>query len=138
MSWTERQEVRTGAEIMVQVFFTEYRDYFNRLDGRNIARLWHAPSGVVEGGRVVWFDSADEIQRNHVELCERYRRSEFGSADFAVRNVVTLGDTATFAQLVWTLRRTDGSVWRRFGTGYQLVHVGDQSEIVLAVAHDVD
>ena len=66
MTWSERQEARTGAEIQVSVFFSEYRDHFNRLDGRGIARLWHAPSGVMEGTQVVWFDDADEIRRRGI------------------------------------------------------------------------
>lgn len=136
MTWSERQEARTGAEILVSVFFSEYRDHFNRLDGRGIARLWHAPSGVMEGTQVVWFDDADEIRRNHIALCERYRKTEFGSADFSVLRVVTMGENATFAHVWWTLRRSDGSVWRKFGTGYHLVHFEDHTEIVLAVAHE--
>ncbi|MFM8311422.1 MAG: hypothetical protein ACKOAZ_05915 [Ilumatobacteraceae bacterium] len=40
--------------------------------------------------------------------------------------------------LVWTLRRRDGAVWYRFGTGYQLMYSDDGARIVLAVAHGAD
>lgn len=127
-----------GWRTVAHLFFTEYRDHFNRLDGKSIARLWNVPSGVMEHDTVVFWDSAAKVEANLSALCERYRFSEFGTADFEILHIRPIGESAFFVHLVWTLRRRDGAVWYRFGTGYQLMYSDDGARIVLAVAHGAD
>lgn len=127
-----------GWRTVAHIFFAEYRDHFNRLDGKSIAKLWNAPSGVMEGQTVVLWDTRAKVEANHVALCERYRFSDFGSADFEIVHIRPIGDEAMFVHVIWTMRRRDGAVSTRFGTGYQMLYSEDGARIVLAVAHGVD
>ena len=98
-----------GWRTVAHIFFAEYRDHFNRLDGTSIARLWNAPSGVMEGQTVVLWDTRAKVEANHVALCERYRTSDFGSADFEIVHIRPVGDEAIFVHVIWTMRRRDGA-----------------------------
>lgn len=119
----------------VQGFFERYRDAFDRLDGDAVAALWHGQgSGIADSnagcGRLTWWPGTEPMRANHRALCEVYRRSGYGRAEFHIDQHVPMGDDHAFVRVHWTLLGRDGRVLQRFGTGYQLLR-GEQGPCVL-------
>lgn len=125
-----------------QAFFEAYRDAFNRLDGDAVANLWHGASGIADSrdgaGRLTWWPDDAPMRANHHALCEVYREAGYGGAEFQIEGHQPMGPDHAFALLRWTLRRTDGSVLQRFGTGYQLIRTAAGPRVLLATAFQED
>lgn len=124
-----------------QAFFEAYRDAFNRLDGDAVADLWHTPSGILQtragethATLTQWSEDAP-MRANHRALCELYRSSGYHRADFEVAEHTPLGPNSAFANVRWTLTRSDGSLLQRFATGYQLARMPQGPKVVLCVAY---
>ncbi len=132
-----------------QTFFDQYRDAFNRLDGDAVANLWHSSSGITDCpvasgvasessdlvARLTWWPDDAPMRANHRALCELYRKSDYGRADFELEAHVAMGPAHAFAHVRWTLRRRDGRLLQRFRTGYQLIKTANGPKVLLAVAH---
>ena len=124
-----------------QAFFEVYRDAFNRLDGNAVADLWHISSGVTDSAgpdaaaRLTWWSGDALMRANHVALCNVYRASDYGHADFQIEQHLPLGPNHAFVHLQWTLKRRDGSLLQQFHTGYQLLRTAQGPRVLLAVAH---
>jgi len=125
----------------VQAFFEGYRSAFDRLDGDAVADLWHVPSGIADsggpagGGRLTWWPDEAAMRANHHALCAHYRQAGYASASFNIDQCVPLGPDHAFARLQWTLRRADGSLLQRFGTGYQLLRTAQGPRVLLCTAY---
>jgi hypothetical protein len=124
----------------VLAFFRRYRRAFDRLDGDAVADLWHAPSTIADTApegtyaRVAaWSDDAP-MRANMHALCAHYRQSGYAGAEFELLDHLPLGHHQSFARLRWTLRRDDGAVLQRFGTGYHLVRAADGIRVLAAAA----
>jgi len=121
-------------------FFSRYRDAFNALDGDAVADLWHAGgSGIADSqggcGRLTWWPHDVPMRANHHALCAHYRQAGYASASFNIDQCVPLGPDHAFARLQWTLRRADGSLLQRFGTGYQLLRTAQGPRVLLCTAY---
>jgi hypothetical protein len=119
----------------VQGFFEHYRAAFDALDGEAVAGLWHTPSAITDSrGVTVWLDDAP-MRANHVALCGAYRAGGFDHAEFELLHHEALGPDHASAHLRWTLRRADGTVLQRFGTGYQLRRGARGPQVLLCTAY---
>ena len=127
-----------------QAFFEVYRDAFNRLDGDAVADLWNEPSGITDAAgpdaqpRLTWWANDAPMRANHRALCEAYRDSGYGRADFEIEQHQPLGRHHAFAHVHWRLQRADGSLLQQFHTGYQLMRTSRGPRVLLAVAHQED
>lgn len=122
-------------------FFEAYRDAFNRLDGDVVAELWHTPSAIAHtrdgephATLTQWTEEAP-MRANHRALCELYRRNDYDRAEFEITDHIALGPHHAFANLQWTLWRTDGSQLQRFRTGYNLARTPNGPKVVLCTAY---
>ncbi|MBN8510268.1 MAG: hypothetical protein J0L57_16880 [Burkholderiales bacterium] len=122
----------------VLAFFERYRAAFDALDGDAVADLWHSPSAISDARTdTVWLDDAP-MRANHRALCAAYRKGGYHRAEFALLQHEPLGPDHAFAHLRWTLRRADGSVLQRFGTGYQLRRTAAGPKVLLCAAYEED
>ena len=124
-----------------QLFFETFRDAFNRLDGNAVADLWHTSSGITDSAgpdataSLTWWPNDAPMRANHIALCDLYRSSNYGHADFHLERHLALGPNHAFVHLHWTLKRRDGSLLQQFHTGYQLLRSAQGPRVLLAVAH---
>ncbi len=123
-------------------FFEHYRDAFNRLDGDDVADLWHTPSSITDTrpgddiARVTtWVDDAP-MRRNMIALCEAYRAKGYGRADFEISGHFALGPNHAFTNVIWRLWHTDGSLLQEFRTGYQLLRSDRGLRVLVATAYE--
>jgi len=122
----------------VEQFFAAYQDAFNRLDGDEVAQMWHVPSGVTDRHTTTWWDDEAPMRANHRALCDIYRGLNYGRADHEITAFESLGDAHAFAHVRWTLRRQDGSILQQFGTGYHLIRGPQGPQVLLCTAYEED
>jgi hypothetical protein len=122
----------------VEAFFVAYRDAFNSLGCDAVAELWHVPSGITDRHTTTWWAEDAPMRANHRALCEIYSGLNYGRADHQITAFHPLGADHAFADVRWTLRRQDGSVLQRFGTGYQLVRGEHGPQVLLCTAYEED
>ena len=123
-------------------FFERYRDAFNRLDGDAVAELWHTSSGITDSkggiGQLTWWSEDAPMRANHRALCSLYRAEGYHHADFALVDCISLGARHAFANLHWTLWRSDGSLLQDFHTGYNLLRTPSGPKVLLVTAYEED
>ena len=122
----------------VMAFFDAYQDAFNALDGDAVAELWHVPSGITDSRSTTWWADDAPMRANHRALCDIYRGLNYGRADHQITAFHPLGANHAFADVRWTLRRKDGSILQRFGTGYQLIRGPRGPQVLLCAAYEED
>jgi hypothetical protein len=128
----------------VHQFFGRYQAAFNALDGDAVADLWCSASGIADTapsaavGRLTWWSDDAPMRENMRALCDVYRRNGFARCEWQVQDHVDLGANHSFANLHWTLRRTDGSVLQQFHTAYQLMRTDAGPKVLMATAYEED
>ena len=128
----------------VQAFFETYRAAFNRLDGDAVADLWHTPCAITNSrsgeaaARLTWWSDDAPMRANHRALCSLYRAEGYHHADFALVDCISLGAHHAFANLHWTLWRSDGSLLQDFHTGYNLLRTPSGPKVLLVTAYEED
>jgi hypothetical protein len=126
----------------VAAFFDCYCATFDTLDGDAVADLWHVPCAIASShaadthAAVTWWHDDAPIRANMHALCKVYRDSGYAHARFELLSVTPIGPHHAFADVAWTLARTDGSLLQAFRTGYQLMRSAQGLRVLMCVAHD--
>lgn len=119
----------------VQAFFDQYRDAFNRLDGREVSAYYDHPAMIVDDrGNHVFADGA-ALDANNVALCEVYARSGFLRADFRERAFVPLGQGFCVVDLAWKIECRDHSR-QEFNTSYSLARRDGKWKVAVVTAYE--
>jgi hypothetical protein len=106
----------------IRTFFNNYRDAFNRLDGRGVSDHYQTPSMISSSSGEGLFSTDAALLTNNVALCEHYRQAGFVRADYAVNHDLAQGNDFYFADLRWTIFKQDAlnESHESFNTSYQL------------------
>ena len=110
----------------IKQFFDNYRDAFNRLDGRGVSAHYHVPSMISSSASEGLFVDVDALIANNTALCEIYRDNGFVRADYAENTAIRQGDDFFLADFSWTIQWRDKPA-QQFNTTYQLVKRGAEN-----------
>ena len=118
----------------IHAFFDAYRDAFNRLDGRAVAALYAAPSGIVDETGYEHWPTLEHVERNMVALCGLYRKNGYVSATFQPASFIDQGPNCAIADVEWTIDWS-GREPSSFHTTYNLMRTADGWRVLLATAY---
>jgi hypothetical protein len=119
----------------IRAFFETYREAFNRLDGKAVARLYAVPSGIAADSGYKHWSSLEPIIENMANLCRLYADNGFVSAVFEPVAFINQGHDFAVADLSWSIARTRGLEPLRFKTTYNLMRTADGWRVFLSTAY---
>jgi hypothetical protein len=118
----------------IRLFFDQYREAFNLLDGKAVAQLYAVPSGIVSNSGYTHWPTFEPIRDNMVALCELYRQHGFSSARFEPGVFVPQGEDHAFADVSWQIERVGQEPWC-FNTSYNLLRTAQGWRVLLCTAY---
>ncbi len=119
----------------IRAFFEAYRDAFNALDGKAVARLFAEPSGIAQDGKYTHWATEQAVAENMVKLCELYEGKGFVRAEFSPGQFINQGENHAVADLRWRIEWNAGQEPWQFQTTYNLVHTREGWRVLLCTAY---
>jgi hypothetical protein len=120
----------------VMSFLEQYRDAFNRLDGRAVAALYCVASAIADQRGLISWSSREPIVENMIALCRLYQRNGFKAAHFLPGQYLLQGRDFAVADVEWTIERQGNLEPLRFRTTYNLRRTADGWRVLLCTAYE--
>ena len=119
----------------VEIFFSHYRDAFNRLDGRAVSAHYDHPAMIIDDGGNSVFADTDSLDANNIVLCAHYARDGFVRADFVERAYLPQGARFCVVDLAWTIQRREQAS-QKFNTSYALAKRAGHWKVAMVTAYE--
>ena len=120
----------------IETFFQKYASAAEAMDAEALASMHYTPCIKVHGdGRIECLHTHENIRAFFEELRTKYAERDHGHSRRSDLLETPIGSAAVLASLTWEQFRKNGTLYRRFRRSYNLVRIGSNWKILVAIAH---
>lgn len=120
----------------VETFFRQYERAAESMDAEALASMHSAPCIKIHGdGRVECLLTYEQVRSFFERLGTKYADRDHSHSRRSNLVETPIGSAAVLASLTWEQFRRDGTLYRCFRRSYNLIRIGNDWKIVVAIAH---